>query len=164
MLLQFSLFYSLIIIYSLLGRSVEKIKSQRTYSIVQSIYFVILSVGMILIYCINPYNIGILIITIGVILNTIVIVANKGLMPVDVCAMQGALGFYSYTEVLEQINIMSAISRKHKVLDETTKFKILADRFCQERKSIGDFFIETALWLICIHFCLILVYKLTNLL
>ena len=97
---------------------------------------------------------GLLIIGFGFLLNMIVIIANKGFMPVDI-----AMGIkYNFEHTLYDLQYQHLFG--HNILTELTKLPILADvinipppYFWPKTISIGDVFIDLGLIILLLSTC-----------
>ena len=155
-LIQIGLFYILTSAFWIAHKFMARIKSKETFGQVSSLLFIVAILVLIFIYAVNFWNIGILIYTFGVLLNTIVIVANKGFMPVDINAASD-----KYSKI--ELETACKNSYGHTVLDNYTKFKILADRYTFSLFSIGDVFIYLGLIFIPLELVYIGISSLINL-
>jgi len=97
---------------------------------------------------------GVAIIGVGFLLNMIVIIANKGFMPVDI-----AMGIkYNFEHTLYDLQYQHLFG--HNILTELTKLPILADvinipppYFWPKTISVGDVFIDLGLIILLLSIC-----------
>ena len=140
MLLQCFLWLLAEFIFSYTMISAERIKSLRICSFVNVIIFILICFCLIKLYSLDPRNVGLLINIIGALFNTIVIIANKGLMPVDIRAVQRALNL-SELGAKTELDIICKIRRQHTIMTDSTKLNILGDKYGSKVCSVGDILI-----------------------
>ena len=172
---QFLIFGLIMFLFSRSVDLSEKIESRKKFTIIRNLIDIATTTALFLLYLINPLNIGILIFSLGMFLNTMVMVANKGFMPVDVNLIKQIYHCLSDEEVGSVLRGQPPNTQLHIELNESSKFKILADRFQKGSSiysgsniySIGDVFIDIGSVFITIHFvllvCLITIRLFTDL-
>lgn len=140
MLIQGLLFLTLIIIFSITHLSFRKgwasikIYSQRIFTILFCLNYTLLTFLSFYIYLRNIWNVGIFIYSFGHFLNLIVIISNKGRMPVDI-----EFGMLSNSwNSIEEMKKYIKDSRTHKIMSDKTHFNFLGDRHGSSLQSIGD--------------------------
>ena len=125
----------------LLYKFIERIKTQNIYSLAYIVLFVLISIGLIAVYCLDYTNVGLAIFTLGTLSNALVVTANNGFMPVDIDALRRTYDFLDTTSRIE-LEKYCLDSRRHIFMTAKTKFNTLGDKFGLDVSSIGDFLLD----------------------
>ena len=161
MLLQCFLWLLAEFIFSYTTISAERIKSLRIYSLVNVVIFLLICICSVGLYSLDPRNVGLLMYIIGASLNTMVIIANKGLMPVDIKAVQRMFNLSELSAKIE-LDIVCKARRQHTIMTNSTKFNILGDNILEDRYdpsicSAGDILITGGVILAALQLILFLI-------
>lgn len=116
----------------------------------------------------NYSTIGIPIFILGLALNTLVVLANKGLMPVDIEVFK-RLNCFNDLTARAKLDKICQITRKHVLMTESTRFKVLGDRYTNTLVfgygsigSIGDVLLSAGSILIFYQFLVLLYFMFLN--
>lgn len=153
MLWQFIFFFFGILVLRSINKQICKIESPDHFLIIRGVSLLSFILFSTIVYSYNYENIGILIFVFGGALNLLVMTVNRGLMPVDINATKRCFRLSSDKEATDKINEIYARTRIHKVSDESTRLRILIDRFDYNSciNSLGDAAVECGIILISIQ-------------
>ena len=151
MLLQNFIFFLSILFFRFLHRPLlydEFIRlpiSDKVFSFIFCALYSFDTVTSLFIYTMDYRNLGIALCFTGMMLNLVILLANKGRMPVDKSAHSRALAIMGEHEADRNI----CDSRRHTLMNDTTKLNFLGDRFGRGVSSIGDYLmrIGSYIWL-----------------
>lgn len=163
MLFQNFLFVCSLIFFEIIYAQVQKLDmsrflvSDRLFSIIFCVSFALNLAVLLIIYYMDTRNIGIIAYAAGISLNLLVILANKGQMPVDMKIYIKNIDPYGYKD-------LSLYSRKHTEMSKNTRFNFLGDCLVagyggQGIYSIGDYIIHIGLVIWCYTAILNLIYR-----
>ncbi len=143
MIAQTLILFGLLLLLLFFQGPIDKIRSNTLHSLLICLSKIIIFLILIKICLLNYLNIPLLIYTVGFFLNALVIVLNKGYMPVDPVAFQEAT-LLPASVALVELNRLMSTGRKHISISNKTKLNFLGDilPYRDAAYSIGDLLIN----------------------